>query len=414
MKKSVFAVMIGVLFLATLIGCKKENKNIEENSKETNNLAYYIDTSGRTISEGFECGYETLNSFDECGIAEVYVHNDNGMDAYFIDKNFNVLGNKTFKADMVLNYVYDGKEIFVSGTEHSIDIYDESMNNILSIPYDMKDVDWIYDVIGAPSGNGLIPLKDNESGKWGYINMEGTKVIDYLFQSAACFSDDNVAIVRADNGLEGAIDENGNYIIEPIYYNISHFDKGRAFAELEENGGSKLIDIEGRIIAEGTYLFPVHGALQGIYNDGLACVQDYTTKKYGYINTEGDYVIEPQYECAYDFADGLACVVEYDTKKYGYIDVSGSYVVAPKYDKIGKFIDGYAYAVNDKGLFGVVDTQGNEVILCQYEDVTNAYKGVFGIKKGGLYGYYSIDKGWIIEPRYTRASCFENGYAIVE
>lgn len=386
----------------------------EEKSEEKNNSVYFIDTSGRIVSKGYDCKYESPELFDEYGVATVYVYNESGTDIYYIDKDFNVLGDKTFNADRVINFFYDGKEIFVSGAEQSIDVYDENMNIIFSIPYDMPDVEGMYHVVGAPGTNGLMPIKDSKSGKWGYINMDGKVVIDYSFQSAECFSDDNVAIVRAENGLEGAIDENGDYVIEPIYYRLSPFVQGRAFAELKKNGGSKLIDVEGKTIANGTFELPSYGARQSIFIDGLACIQDYTTKKYGYINTDGDYVIEPRYERAYDFMDGLARVEVYDTKKYGYIDVNGNYVVEPKYDELGKFVGGYAYAMNDKGLCGAVDTQGNEVIPCQYEHVTSAYEGIFGVKKAGLYGYYSIDKGWIVEPQYEQASRFENGYAIVE
>lgn len=291
-------------------------------------------------------------------------------------------------------------------------MYDESMSIISSIPYDMKDVDKI-DIIGAPSPNGLIKIKDSKRNLWGYMNFDGAMIIDYLYKNADSFSSDNVAIVRTEKGLEGAIDEKENYVIEPMYYNISHLDDGRAFAKVKENAGAKLIDIDGQTIAEGSFSMPIYGAFEHIFNDGLACVQDYETTKYGYVDLNGNYIIEPQFSSADDFTDGLARVVDDALGLQGYISTDGEYVIEPKYKELGQFVDGYAYAINKDGLAGAIDMKGNEVISCQYENVTNPYDGIFGIKENGLFGYYSLDKGWIIEPKYTSASSFKNGYAIV-
>ena len=55
------------------------------------------------------------------------------------------------------------------------------------------------------------------------------------------------------------------------------------------------------------------------FNEGLqaACVTDESGKeKYGFINTEGEFVLEPQWDCAGNFLNGLAMVLQDDIVMY--------------------------------------------------------------------------------------------------
>ena len=52
-------------------------------------------------------------------------------------------------------------------------------------------------------------------------------------------------------------------------------------------------------------------------------------KSYGYINLEGVYMINPQFDEAGEFFDGRALVRKGNL--YGYIDEKGTYVIPPKY-----------------------------------------------------------------------------------
>ena len=59
--------------------------------------------------------------------------------------------------------------------------------------------------------------------------------------------------------------------------------------------------------------------------------------KWGYINSKGAIVVEPQFDDALNFAEnGLACVEQ--DNKYGYINSKGTYVINPQFD----FADSFA------------------------------------------------------------------------
>ena len=89
---------------------------------------------------------------------------------------------------------------------------------------------------------------------------------------------------------------------------------------------------------------------------------------YGYINIQGDFVIEPRFVVAADFSDGLAVASE-DGESFGYIDTSGDFVIEPQFSDAGRFSQGWAPVRHaeewlddddvDFQLSGFIDCQGN-------------------------------------------------------
>ncbi|PKP15271.1 MAG: hypothetical protein CVU07_10675, partial [Bacteroidetes bacterium HGW-Bacteroidetes-23] len=104
-------------------------------------------------------------------------------------------------------------------------------------------------------------------------------------------------------------------------------------------------------------------------------------KKMGFIDLNGNWVIEPKYEKVRAFSKSLAPVLE--GKKWGYINTKGEFVVQPMYDDAEVFsADGLA-AVKSKD-WGFVDTSGKLVIPTNYQ-----------ITAVGLSMFNSEDKGFV-------------------
>lgn len=92
---------------------------------------------------------------------------------------------------------------------------------------------------------------------------------------------------------------------------------------------------------------------------------------YGFINDNGNIVVEPIFNEIGSFREGLAYVTVIEEKdvKAGYIDTTGKIVIKakyqPSYDKSRDFSEGLA-AVRIDGKFGFINTQGELVISHQY------------------------------------------------
>lgn len=82
--------------------------------------------------------------------------------------------------------------------------------------------------------------------------------------------------------------------------------------------------------------------------NGLAPVKSTTKGRYGFINRNGNYVIQPQFIRVYPFSgNGLAAVQDQKTEKWGYIDAKGNWVIKPTYDKAYPFNDGLALVLKN-------------------------------------------------------------------
>lgn len=97
----------------------------------------------------------------------------------------------------------------------------------------------------------------------------------------------------------------------------------------------------------------------------------------GYINQQGQFVIEPQFYFADPFVEGLAVVSSAEGR--GFIDKSGAFIIQPQFQQASNFSEGLAAVQTLQSSWGYVD------------------------KNGVL----------VIEPQFEKAGEFHNGYAIV-
>ena len=65
------------------------------------------------------------------------------------------------------------------------------------------------------------------------------------------------------------------------------------------------------------------------YSDGLAAVK--TDKGWGFIDTDGNFAIEPKFEAVGAFSEGLCSAIVSSGEKWGYIDKSGNTVIDGAY-----------------------------------------------------------------------------------
>ena len=173
-------------------------------------------------------------------------------------------------------------------------------------------------------------------------------------------------------------------------------------------GGGKCY---GFIDEEGNYkIEPQFNFASGFDENGLAFVgvkngqeteDSFWGYKWGYINTKGEYEIEPIYDYASAFIDGVAYVKK-DGEEY-YINMRGERVFEDlEYEEARYFTDGMA-AIKVNGLYGFIDTSGEIVISPQFKEVGYFSEGKVEVARPGENVYGFIDKAgnWVIEPKFS-------------
>lgn len=166
----------------------------------------------------------------------------------------------------------------------------------------------------------------------------------------------------------------------------------------------------GFVDKEGNYVIqPMYEEASSFSKDGLALVRDPNSGLYGFINTSGAYVIEPQFITAKAFSQDRAAVVDQNYKR-GYIDISGAYVLElPFCDQLGSFSNDRAFVYHSAagsfdGGWAMIDWDGNELTEPIFDQAESVYwnDGICRIQKMGQagYGYIFInDQGQVIAPK---------------
>ena len=128
------------------------------------------------------------------------------------------------------------------------------------------------------------------------------------------------------NDLYGLLDENGNEIVPAEYLHIDKiqdgmipaFTKEKVFIFLDETG-KKIKDVSFYDI-------------NPLYSEGLLGVADAKSRKWGAVDKNLNYVIEPQFDSIGNFEDGITYV--YQNGLDGIIDKTGKYIFEPQFDPI--------------------------------------------------------------------------------
>lgn len=159
------------------------------------------------------------------------------------------------------------------------------------------------------TGVSGIPFKATDTSEWRIMGTDGRLLTAYTFSRQPS---------PVVNGRFSLPDHKGyrqlyeaSEIPVPVssksFTQIGHFMEEVTIAQETSGGPLLLINKAAETVAtlanyQGYTLLMAHN-----FSEGLALV--YTAaQKYGYINTQGEMVIKPFYDCAYDFSDGLAIV----------------------------------------------------------------------------------------------------------
>ncbi len=280
----------------------------------------------------------------------------------------------------------------------------------------------------------LIPVRQVDT--WGYIDHNGSWVINPQFEDAECFFD-GLARVES-NGKVGYINKEGQLVINSIYQNGTRFSEGYAFV-LTDDEKFLCIDTEGKtkftlsddvnevgifynslaLVSNGsTGYVKTDGtmAIDFVFNSGfyknteglIGIIQE---GKYGFCDMSGKVVIAPQFKGSYHFSEGLCAV--YDGSKWGFINKDGKYEINPQFEEAREFSEGLCL-IKQGGKYGFIDKSGKIVINPQFESSWDFRNALCSVQQNGKFGYIDKKGKIVINPQFNGASYFYGDLAVVE
>lgn len=272
-------------------------------------------------------------------------------------------------------------------------------------------IDFSFDVCSDFS-EGLASVLVN--GKSGYIDINGNFVIQPQFDLAMPFSED-LAYVRLNDKL-GYIDKSGELVVKPQYYSCDSFFEG--FALVRDNAASK-----GYFIApNGSIKLQGRNFLVSKLKEGLINCSD-NKGNWGFIDIDDNTVIDFSYKYTRPFYEGKGAVAPQKDKdgksnrkdKYGFINYQNEFLIEPNFQGADiRFSEGLC-VVWDKG-FGCIDQKGELIIPYEFYFIKHFKEELAVFKpKGRNKKYGFIDKTGIvkIEPKFTHLDDFNNGLSKV-
>jgi hypothetical protein len=220
------------------------------------------------------------------------------------------------------------------------------------------------------------------------INENGNILTSKAYSFIGTYKDGRALFANtSEDGryLYGYLDKEGNEIIPVKYESGTDFQEGRAVVKVKDNQ-YELIDVNGNAVATYNYGFV------GTFSDGLLSFQPIGNDKYGYINSQGNIVIDPQFAWAIPFKEGRAVVNVADNyqNEIGLIDKTGKFIFEPIYNDInileeGLVAVGRALDIEKPymgSIYAIGDINGNLLTDYIYSNVSNFSNGLASASNG--------------------------------
>ena len=248
----------------------------------------------------------------------------------------------------------------------------------------------------------------NDEGKWGYINSDGDKKIDFKFEYAYPFAQNKLALVKYD-GKYGYINKNSEFVIEPTYDEAFSFNDNIAVCAKDEKYGA--IDKNGETIIEFKYK-----NISSFKNDyAIAVYNGY----YGVINKKGETVVNFEYELIGQINDNYFTYLKNQKYHVEFIhnDKSFDELFSPEeYDFQEFSLTSNGYVIyRQAGYYGLINGEGKQVFENIYDKLTyNTGDYLIYSTTGDFYGYLDFDGNKIIEDQFDSATDFTDGLGVLK
>lgn len=249
---------------------------------------------------------------------------------------------------------------------------------------------------------GIAAVKEN--GKWFFINRPGQIISDGYDELQEM---SGAAYVYKQGDVWGALDQYGQVLIAPQFEKLGDFKNG--FAYYMDKG------LYGFVSREGAVRKAEYEWISDFNEEQLAVVRK--DGRYGIINSAGSQVLNCEYDQIIRSRGRVYIVVS--TTNYGFYSFDGCFLQQPQFEFLREkpaeyYSDGSYFRGVRKNEQVLLDANGKAVFAAnQYEDFGFFAEGLMRVKLKGKWGYVDRRFSPHISIKYTEASDFEGGVALV-
>ncbi|GEM_PF-2689600 len=333
-KKLIILALASTLTLAT--GCTKEDEA----------AGLWVDIAKEEIAED-KAVEEEAKELSEKQFEQIdfypFLDENTGLWGYMNSKGKTVIEPQFIRAE---DFNYLNRLAVVLDEQERMNYIDEN-GKFLFKEFEYKGLE--YPILG------LVPFAD-EQDAWGVMDLDGNIILSQQYGRVGINVDGYITF--EENGKCGMADDKGKILVEPLYDNVFGGASGIIIRNDDKYGvydgqGKELLPIVYEdmqfltkdLIAlkdeSGKYaMYNYNGEkiTDHIYDEmngyGRTMIQVSQEDKWGYLNNDGEVVVDIQYEqIDISILDPRYAQVKVDGK-YGIMDMYGDYLLEPKYDYI--------------------------------------------------------------------------------
>ncbi len=209
---------------------------------------------------------------------------------------------------------------------------------------------------------GLVSA-ENEHLKWGFIDEFGREMIPFEYVEVREFDEYGVAVARKGEEYY-MLDTQGMHIGNTAYSFVDTVNCKPGTYIVKKDGKAGIVDSQGKYV-----LAPEYDDLDG-FESGFArvCIDG----KWGFMNENYEIVIPCKFDKEYWF--GIPeCTSAAVNKRWGVIDSKGEWIIEPQYDLVIALDSTEYFEAEQDGYHFYIDRQNN-IVSNKYEGFSDLYK----------------------------------------
>lgn len=404
----IFIVLLGLSWYTAISEVITTPKIVREHIRKAEELEekkIYVDAVSE-YEQALE--YEPDNTDISIKMAKAYLNSGNGKKFTAIcEQTVEKDSNNTEAMDILIKYYIenDYKDRAVKYLKNFMESHPDNKNAqkwFIELKGSYTELYCRFDEMGDMVNDSMVVEKD---GFYGITDAKGQKMVESEYKEIYPFSEDGFALARNTDGVYIYVDQDGNIrkVPDTVYEDLGMLSSGRVAA----CKGKKYGFLNEEMEPLGKFHWD---RLTGVKNNVGAGMRD---GKWVLVNEDGEEKYEEQYKDVIVDRNGFCSAQKriFVKKEDGYylINNKGKRIGDLEFDDAKPFIDGEGYAAVCRGdKWGFINSDGELVIDCQYENAESFQNGYAAICEDGLWGYIDIEGNLIIDTQFVSALHFSS------